>query len=98
MTSRRISDIQRKTLKILYWLNVREGINHLPVPTTALFKMVAKNTQHTIAASNYRTSCHTLVERGILNQYRNPKTARLAVDLTPYGTQLAKEICDKDGD
>ncbi|WP_340615851.1 chromosome segregation protein ParM [Xenorhabdus entomophaga] len=98
MTDHRISDIQKKTLKILYWLNERQGEDHLPVPATALFEMVSKNMQHTIAASNYRKSCRTLVERGILNQYRHPKTLRLAYKLTPDGKEQAKKICDKDSD
>ncbi|WP_434523830.1 chromosome segregation protein ParM [Photorhabdus asymbiotica] len=97
MVSRRISDIQRKTLKILHLISEREGDNHYPIPATALFKMVSVNTQHTIAASNYRTSCHTLVKRGLLSQYRNTKTARLAYKLTPDGKQQAKGICDKEG-
>lgn len=95
MSSRRISDIQRKTLKLLYLISERDGDDHLPVPATALYKMVAANTQHTVAGSNYRTSCHTLVSAGLLNQYRHPKTVRLAFKLTSAGKQLAKDIYDE---
>lgn len=95
MASHRISDIQRKTLKILHLICERFGDNHQPVPATKLFEMVAANTQHTLAASNYRTSCHTLVSSGLLEPFRNPTTSRLSFRLTSAGKAMAKEIYDE---
>ena len=96
MASHRISDIQRKTLLILHLISERNGDNPPPVPATKLFEMVSANTQHTLAASNYRISCHTLVSSGLLEQYRNPKTARLAFKITQDGKLLAIQYLEKD--
>ncbi|MCI4033111.1 chromosome segregation protein ParM [Dickeya dianthicola] len=85
----RLSKNQRNILLLLYGIE-HQGIIS-PVPVTALFNMTKKNKPQTLYANHFRTSCHTLHENGLLNQFRS-KSLNLAYTLTDSGREIAQKI------
>lgn len=84
----RLSGIQRMTLRLLLVIEQR-GIAS-PVPGTKLFEMVERNRTSSSYLSNYRKSCHTLVDRGLIERHRSP-SLQLAFRLTDVGRLVAIE-------
>lgn len=84
----RLSGIQRMTLRLLLAIEQR-GIAS-PVPGTKLFGMIERNRTSSSYLSNYRKSCHTLVDRGLIERHRAP-SLQLAFLLTDAGRLVAIE-------
>ncbi|HHO0939040.1 TPA: chromosome segregation protein ParM [Aeromonas hydrophila] len=84
----RLSGIQRLTLRLLLAIEQRRTE---PVPVIDLFGMVEKNRTSSTYQSNYRKSCHTLAERGLLALHRTP-AFRPAFLLTDAGRLVAIDI------
>lgn len=59
-----------------------------------ILEMINSARQSGIHGTNFRTSCHTLVENGLLNKYRNA-SLKLAFRLTDDGRERAGEIYRK---
>lgn len=68
-----------------------------PVSAVDLIKLVNQSSDGFFAPNNYRTSCRSLVKRGILQQLRGKTSLRLAYVLTDIGIEYAKLISDQDG-
>lgn len=86
--SSRLSGIQRMTLRLLLAIEQR-GVTSA-VPGTKLFGMVERNRTSSSYLSNYRKSCHTLVDRGLIERHRSP-SLQLAFLLTDAGRLVAIE-------
>ena len=65
----RLSSTQKDVLFILY--AIEAGGKAEPVPGVKILEMINSARQSGIHGTNFRTSCHTLVENGLLNKYRN---------------------------
>lgn len=85
----RLSGIQRLSLRLMLMMAQR-GIER--TPNTDLFKMVEKNRTTSTYASNFRKSCHSLVDNGFLNLHRHPKTLKMSFSLTPLGLLTAADL------
>jgi DNA-binding MarR family transcriptional regulator len=86
----RLSSIQKDTLFVL--LAIRDNGVTKPIPCTNLLSLLNQSRQKQVAASNFRTSCNTLVDNGLLHKYRNPKNLTQAYSLTDAGIELARKI------
>ncbi|MEW5137376.1 hypothetical protein AB1Y39_09335 [Escherichia coli] len=64
------------------------------LPGVKILEMINSARQSGIHGTNFRTSCHTLVENGLLNKYRNA-SLKLAFRLTDDGRERAGEIYRK---
>lgn len=87
----RLSSTQKDVLFILY--AIEAGGKAEPVQCKIL-EMINSARQSGIHGTNFRTSCHTLVENGLLNKYRNA-SLKLAFRLTDDGRERAGEIYRK---
>lgn len=82
----RISAIQKD---VLYVLAVLEGKKILePVPLVKILTIVNAGRSRDIHTNNFRVSCHTLVDNGLLQKYRS-RSLHLAFTLSESGRQLA---------
>ncbi|EBD8899352.1 chromosome segregation protein ParM [Salmonella enterica] len=88
----RLSSTQKDVLFILY--AIEAGGKAEPVPGVKILDMINSARQSGIHGTNFRTSCHTLVENGLLNKYRNA-SLKLAFRLTDDGRERAGEIYRK---
>lgn len=86
--SPRLSGIQRMTLRLLLAVEQR---NVEPVPATKLFDMVECHRTSSTYKSNYRKSCHTLVDHGLIERHRS-RSLQLAFRLTDAGRVVAIEV------
>lgn len=86
----RISEIQALTLRLLL-IFASKGQGH-PIPSVVLLAAVEKNRAKTTYASNFRKSCHILVEHGFIDLHRHPKSLKMAYTLTPLGLITAGEL------
>ncbi len=82
----RLSSTQKDVLFILY--AIEAGGKAEPVPGVKILEMINSARQSGIHGTNFRTSCHTLVENGLLNKYRNA-SLKLAFRLTDDGRERA---------
>lgn len=86
----RISKTQRDILFLLYAIEQRKGHGYF-VTATALFSMINKNRSKPLHPNHFRTSCHTLNNNGIIEQYRDA-SLKLSYTLTELGRTLAVNI------
>ncbi|WP_283631236.1 chromosome segregation protein ParM [Shewanella baltica] len=85
----RLSSTQKDVLFILY--AIEAGGKAEPVPGIKILEMINSARQSGIYGTNFRISCHTLVENGLLKKYRDT-SLKLAFKLTEYGRKRAEEI------
>lgn len=85
----RLSSTQKDVLFILY--AIEAGGKAEPVPGVKILEMINSARQSGIHGTNFRTSCHTLVENGLLNKYRNA-SLKLAFRLTDDGRERRRDI------
>lgn len=85
----RLSHTQKDVLFVLYVFHMR-GSNK-PVSSMAVLNMINKDRDKKVADTNFRASCHRLVEHGLLSRYRSSKL-RLAWCMTEQGCEKAKSI------
>lgn len=88
----RLSSTQKDVLFILY--AIEAGGKAQPVPGVKILEMINSSRHSGIHGTNFRTSCHTLVENGLLSKYRNT-SLKLAFKLTEDGRERAGEIYRK---
>lgn len=93
-TSKRLSAVQKNILFSLYGLMMRKGIDG-PVPAMKMLMIVNSGRLNPVADTNFRRSCHTLMQNGLLNKYRDRQSLMLAFSLTRNGIELAKRIYDE---
>lgn len=90
----RLSETQSDVLYVLmlFELNGKNG----PVASTALFGMVnkARPINRQVFASNFRASCHSLVDKFALKKFRSP-SLKLAFSLSDEGRQLAQQVYNR---
>ena len=89
----RLSSTQKDILFILYAIEV--GGKAEPVPGMKMLSMINSARQSGIHGTNFRTSCHTLVDNGLLDKYRDETSLKLAFKLTDEGRGRAGEIYRK---
>ncbi len=70
----RLSSTQKDVLFILYAI---EAGGKPSLYRVKILEMINSARQSGIHGTNFRTSCHTLVENGLLNKYRNASKAGL---------------------
>lgn len=88
----RLSATQKDVLFILY--AIEAGGKADPVPGVKILEMINSARQSGIYSTNFRTSCHKLVENGLLTKYRNV-SLKLAFKLTDNGRERAGEVFRK---
>lgn len=85
----RLSAVQRDTLFVLQLL--REKGKTGPIPGVDILAIINKRRDNKIAPTNFRASCHTLVERQLLLKYRS-SSLQLAFALSDDGKALAELV------
>lgn len=92
--SPRLSGVQKDILYVLYSLAER---THMvaPIPAMLLLNILNKGRLNIIADTNFRRSCHTLVQHGYLYKYRDRQSLKLAFRLTEKGNISAAGIYQK---
>jgi len=89
MNKGRLSAVQRDTLFVLQLL--REKGRTGPIPGVDILAIINKRRDNKIAATNFRASCHTLVDRQLLLKYRS-SSLQLAFALSDDGKALAELV------
>lgn len=79
---------------MLYGLAERKSLSG-PVPAMQLLNMLNRVRPQLIADTNFRRSCHTLVQHGHLSKYRDRQSLKLAFELTAKGREVAEGIYQK---
>lgn len=90
-TSKRLSGVQKDILFVLYGLTERKGIAG-PVPGMQLLELLNRGRFNAVADTNFRRSCHTLAQHGLLSKYRDRQSLKLAFGLTDTGNEIAGNI------
>lgn len=85
----RISTLQADTLFVLYAIEQRGVVT--PIPGVKLRDMVNASRSPAVYPANFRASCHTLVDHGLVEKYRGG-SLQLAFRLTDAGRERAREI------
>lgn len=88
----RLSATQKDVLFVLYGMQLRE-MDRI-VQGMQLLALLNNNRGSDIHASNFRTSCNTLVEHGLLRRYRN-SALKLAFSLTETGAETGNKLYDE---
>ncbi len=90
-TSKRLSGVQKDILFVLYGLTERKSLAG-PLPGMQLLQILNRGRLNPVADTNFRRSCHTLAQHGLLNKYRDRQSLKLAFDLTSTGKENARNI------
>lgn len=90
-TSRRLSAVQKDILFILYGYAERPNFSG-PLSSMKLLGIINQGRFNSVADTNFRRSCHTLAQHGLLNKYRDRQSLMLAFDLTDAGREKAQGI------
>lgn len=85
----RVSAIQKDLLFVLFAIEARGAAG--PVPGVRLLKMINASRSAEVFPANFRASCHTLVDHGLLQKYRS-ESLKLAFSLTDEGRKRAEAI------
>lgn len=85
----RLSKTQKDVLIVLYRI-ASKGVLR-PIPGTDLHAMINGSRDAPIAASNFRASCHTLEENGLLDLHRG-KDLSLQWQLTKRGAEVTAPL------
>lgn len=85
----RLSAIQKDVLFVLFAIRAKGKPG--PVPSMALLGMINRGRAQEVFPSNFRTSCHTLVNNGLLHKYRDEQL-NLGFSLTEAGAELGGQI------
>lgn len=85
----RLSAIQKDVLFVLFAIRGKGKAG--PVPGVNLLGMINRGRSPEVAGSNFRASCHTLADNGMVAQYRD-KSLKLAYALTQKGLERASKI------
>ncbi|EFJ8793639.1 chromosome segregation protein ParM [Escherichia coli] len=93
-TSTRLSGVQKDILFVLYGLTERKNIDG-PLPAMTLLELLNRGRLNPVADTNFRRSCHTLAQHGLLNKYRDRQSLKLAFALTATGSGIALGIYQK---
>lgn len=93
-TSTRLSGVQKDILFVLYGLTERKNIDG-PLPTMTLLELLNRGRLNPVADTNFRRSCHTLTQHGLLSKYRDRQSLKLAFGLTATGSEIAQGIYQK---
>ena len=93
-TSKRLSGVQKDILFVLYGLTERKNING-PLPAMTLLQLLNRGRLNQVADTNFRRSCHTLAQHGLLSKYRDRQSLKLAFSLTTTGGEIAQGIYQK---
>lgn len=93
-TSTRLSGVQKDILFVLYGLTERKNIAG-PLPAMQLLEIINRGRLNLVADTNFRRSCHTLAQHGLLNKYRDRQSLKLAFGLTSTGNEIAQGIYQK---
>ena len=89
--SKRISGVQKDILFILYAYAERQSVSG-PLSGMKLLSIINQGRLNSVADTNFRRSCHTLAQHGLLNKYRDRQSLMLAFDLTAAGREKALGI------
>lgn len=89
INKRRLSSVQRETLFVLQLLRQRGKVG--PIPCVDILAIINKRRDNKIAPTNFRASCHTLVECQLLRKYRSD-SLQLAFALSDDGKALAELV------
>ncbi|MDX7506148.1 chromosome segregation protein ParM [Citrobacter freundii] len=92
--SKRLSGVQKDILFVLYGLTERKNIAG-PLPAMQLMEIINRGRFNQVADTNFRRSCHTLAQHGLLNKYRDRQSLKLAFGLTNTGNEIARNIYQK---
>ncbi|WP_261423541.1 chromosome segregation protein ParM [Serratia quinivorans] len=90
-TSTRLSGVQKDILFVLYGLTERKNIAG-PLPAMRLLEILNRGRLNQVADTNFRRSCHTLAQHGLLNKYRDRQSLKLAFGLTSAGNEKAQDV------
>lgn len=85
----RLSAIQKDVLFVLFAIRTKGKVG--PVPSMSLLGMINRGRSTEVFPSNFRTSCHTLAENGLLGKYRDEQL-NLGFSLTDEGAELGSQI------
>lgn len=88
----RLSSIQKETLFILYAFEDRGSTG--AIPAMAILKIINRVKPQAIHATNFRASCHKLVDHGMLQMSRS-ESLKLRFKLTEQSRPKAKSIYDE---
>ncbi|WP_017891087.1 hypothetical protein [Serratia sp. S4] len=84
----RLSAVQKDVIFVLFDLVERKGITGA-VSAMRLLSMINYGRCQLVADTNFRRSCHTLVQHGFLEKYRDRQSLKLAFRLSPMGKENA---------
>lgn len=93
-TSTRLSGVQKDILFVLYGLTERKNVDG-PLPAMTILELLNRGRLNQVADTNFRRSCHTLAQHGLLNKYRDRQSLKLAFGLTATGSEIAQGIYQK---
>lgn len=85
----RLSAIQKDVLFVLFAIRTKGKAG--PVPSMTLLGMINRGRSAEVFPSNFRTSCHTLVDNGLLGKYRDEQL-NLGFALTAAGVERGAQI------
>lgn len=85
----RLSAIQKDVLFVLFAIRSKGKAG--PVPGMTLLGMINRGRAPEVFASNFRASCHTLVDNGLLHKYRDEQL-NLGFSLTEEGAERGAKI------
>ena len=86
----RLSSIQKTVLFVLLAIEKRTG-KQTYVESVELNSMINKNRDHAVLPNNFRVSCHTLKDNGLLLSERTEELA-IRFALTELGRLMARKI------
>jgi hypothetical protein len=89
--STRLSGVQKDILFVLYGLTERKNVDG-PIPAMQLLDILNRGRFNPVADTNFRRSCHTLTQHGLLNKYRDRQSLKLAFGLTNAGNEKAQDV------
>lgn len=89
----RLSSIQKDTLFILYAIE-QKGFKD-PIPSMKVLNMINGSRSSLIADTNFRASCHTLNDNGMIEKFRCPTSLMLSWSLSESGRNKASEIFNR---
>ncbi|NTZ48353.1 chromosome segregation protein ParM [Lelliottia aquatilis] len=93
-TSTRLSGVQKDILFVLYGLTERKNVTG-PLPAMQLLELINRGRLNQVADTNFRRSCHTLSQHGLLSKFRDRQSLKLAFGLTSTGSEIAQGIYQK---
>lgn len=89
--STRLSGVQKDILFVLHGLTARQDVSG-PLPAMRLLEIINRGRLNQVADTNFRRSCHTLAQHGLLSKYRDRQSLKLAFALTATGSEIARNI------